>query len=105
VHAMGFRYRLHLHSLPGTPDLVFCARKKIVFVHGCFWHMHSCQRGKLKPVTNSAFWSTKRLGNARRDRATNLKLRRAGWKVLTIWECWTKDEEKVRRRIVAFLRK
>lgn len=103
MHAMGFRYRLHRRDLPGTPDLVFCARKKIIFVNGCFWHMHSCSRGRLTPATNAKFWSQKRINNVRRDRMNTLKLRRAGWRVLTIWECWTKDEQRVRRAVKLFL--
>jgi DNA mismatch endonuclease (patch repair protein) len=103
VHSMGFRYRLHVRGLPGTPDLVFRARKKVIFVHGCFWHMHSCPRGQLKPTTNSAFWSEKRMRNVRRDRANNRRLRAAGWKVLIVWECAIKKEEKTEQHILRFL--
>jgi DNA mismatch endonuclease, patch repair protein len=103
VHSMGFRYRLHRRGLPGTPDLVFCAMKKAIFVHGCFWHVHSCPRGKLTPATNARFWQAKRARNAERDRKSRKLLSKAGWKVLTVWECQTKDEQRMRKRIGAFL--
>jgi DNA mismatch endonuclease, patch repair protein len=90
VHAMGFRYRLHSKKLPGTPDLVFPKHHKIIFVHGCFFHMHDCHYGKVVPKTNEEFWKVKREGNKARD-AENLKgLDDAGWKILIVWECYTK---------------
>jgi DNA mismatch endonuclease (patch repair protein) len=103
VHAMGFRYRLHGRNLPGTPDLVFRARKKIIFVHGCFWHTHSCPRGQLKPATNSDFWSEKRTRTVRRDALNSAALKKKGWKVLTIWECQLRSVGVLSRRIVRFL--
>ena len=103
VHAMGFRYRLHRRDLPGTPDLVFCARKKVIFVHGCFWHLHSCPRGRLKPATNRNFWSEKRTRTVRRDGLNSAALRKGGWKVLTIWECELRAVAALSRRIVRFL--
>src|SRR3990172_8269070 len=76
VHAMGFRYRLHMKDLPGKPDLVFPGLKKIIFVHGCFWHMHRCRYGRVKPKTNKEFWQTKRAGNAARDKRNQKALKK-----------------------------
>jgi DNA mismatch endonuclease (patch repair protein) len=103
VHRLGFRYRLHRRDLPGTPDLVFRSRKKIIFVHGCFWHLHSCRRGQFTPATNAEFWRAKRERNVRRDRSNHKLLSKDGWTILTIWECQTRDERKMRERIEGFL--
>ena len=104
VHQMGFRFRLHVKGLPGTPDLVLASRKKLIFVHGCFWHMHRCRCGKVTPATNSEFWKSKRSQNVLRDRRNRRRLKTAGWSVLVIWECWTKDiEEKLLPRLKEFL--
>ena len=104
VHQMGYRYRLHVKGMPGTPDLVFPAHRKIIFVHGCFWHIHSCRYGRVLPATNSEFWSSKRHGNVLRDRRNRRKLRADGWSILIVWECWTKDpERKLQPRLTAFL--
>ncbi|MCX5659760.1 MAG: very short patch repair endonuclease [Planctomycetota bacterium] len=86
AHSLGFRFRLHVRGLPGTPDLVFPARRKVVNVHGCFWHMHHCGRCRI-PSTRRAFWRAKLTRNRERDRKTTRQLRRLGWKVLTVWEC------------------
>jgi DNA mismatch endonuclease (patch repair protein) len=103
LHAMGFRYRLHRRDLPGTPDLVFGARKKIIFVHGCFWHMHSCPRGRLKPATNPDFWSEKRIRTVRRDGLNHTVLQSKGWKVFTVWECELRRVRDLSKRLVRFL--
>ena len=85
IYSMGYRYRLHVRTLPGTPDLVFAKAKKVIFVHGCFWHRHSgC--GRL-PKSKKRFWVTKLEQNRRRDLFNIRKLRRTGWKVLVLWEC------------------
>jgi DNA mismatch endonuclease (patch repair protein) len=102
VFDMGYRYRLHRRDLPGTPDLVFPRLRRVVFVHGCFWHGHSCQKGRM-PKSNSSYWTAKRTRNITRDRQSTRKLRRAGWRVLTVWECETRDLDNLRRRIGAFL--
>lgn len=86
VWAAGFRYRLHGKGLPGRPDLVFPALRTIVFVHGCYWHAHSCQKGRI-PAQNSRFWREKFAMNKARDQRNVRRLRREGWSVLTIWEC------------------
>lgn len=103
VRSLGFRYRLHQAGLAGKPDLVFLSRRKVIFVHGCFWHMHSCRRGDRSPVTNAAYWRQKRLRNRSRDRATLVALRRAGWDVLIVWECQTKNSQELSAKLSGFL--
>jgi DNA mismatch endonuclease (patch repair protein) len=103
VHAMGFRYRLHAADLPGKPDLVFRRLGKIVFVHGCFWHGHSCRAGRNRPSSGQSYWIAKLDRNAARDRANVRKLRRAGWSVITVWECQLKKPERVAARLMRFL--
>jgi DNA mismatch endonuclease (patch repair protein) len=104
VHSMGYRYRLHRKDLPGKPDLVFCPKKKIIFVHGCFWHAHEQQgcRDSRKPKSNMGYWSPKLQGNKERDARHVARLRDLGWDVLTIWECEV-DEPSLARRIRFFL--
>lgn len=103
AHSMGYRYRLHNPKLPGRPDLTFSRRRKVIFVHGCFWHRHRCRYGRVVPKTNATFWEEKRQGNVERDRRNIAALKRQGWQVLVIWECWTRDVESLRRRLVEFL--
>lgn len=105
AHGLGFRFRLHVETLPGKPDLVFRKRMKIVMVNGCFWHGHDCDRGSRKPKSNSAYWLSKIARNVERDRNNDLALRSAGWAVMTIWECETKlrDQEALARRLDDFL--
>ena len=103
VHRLGFRYGLHKRDLPGCPDLVFSGRKKIVFVHGCFWHSHRCRYGRVKPKSNAAFWRAKRDGNRDRDRRNARKLRKQGWRILIVWECWVRDPKRLATIIVRFL--
>jgi DNA mismatch endonuclease (patch repair protein) len=92
---MGVRYRLHRNDLPGKPDIVMPGRKLAIFVHGCFFHMHKCRYGRVVPATNAEFWQTKRSGNAARDKRNTKQLRKLGWKVFTIWECETREPEKL----------
>jgi DNA mismatch endonuclease (patch repair protein) len=103
THALGYRFRLHAAELPGKPDLVFPARRKVIFVHGCFWHWHNCKRGRRMPKAHTEYWSRKLLRNQERDRRHRRALRRGGWQVLVIWECQTKNPEHVNDRIAAFL--
>jgi DNA mismatch endonuclease (patch repair protein) len=105
AHRLGFRFRLHAADLPGKPDLVFRRHRVVLFVHGCYWHMHACKRGRSAPVTNAAFWRAKRIGNRRRDRRTIASLRRAGWRVLVVWECQThpKKLDTLAARVLRFL--
>jgi DNA mismatch endonuclease (patch repair protein) len=86
LHARGLRYRLNVRTLPGRPDLVFPARRAVVFMHGCFWHRHECERFKW-PKTRRAFWKAKLQQNHRRDTAVLVDLRQQEWRTLTVWEC------------------
>ena len=105
VHQMGFRFRLHRRDLAGKPDLVLPRHHKVIFVHGCFWHMHQCRYGRVTPKTNAEFWQTKRTQNVVRDRRNLRSLRRDGWQVLVVWECWTRDPEtRLIPRLTDFLR-
>lgn len=103
VHGMGFRYRLHDPTLPGKPDLTFHRLEKAIFVHGCFWHMHDCENGQVKPQVNSAFWRRKRSSNVLRDTLNEQLLRILGWHVLVIWECQVGNTKVLSRRIRRFL--
>jgi DNA mismatch endonuclease (patch repair protein) len=102
VHRLGYRYRLHVRTLPGCPDLVFRSRKKIIFVHGCFWHGHTCRAGRNRPASKRNYWEPKLNRNAARDRSNAARLRRDGWKVLSIWECQVRNEN-LASRLKAFL--
>jgi DNA mismatch endonuclease (patch repair protein) len=103
LHRLGCRFALHRADLPGKPDIVMPARGAVVLVHGCYWHMHACKRGRSTPVTNAAFWRTKRERNRRRDRRTVAALRRKGWRVLVVWECQTRNPVRIAERLSAFL--
>jgi DNA mismatch endonuclease (patch repair protein) len=89
LHALGYRYRLHARGLPGSPDLVFPGRRKVIFVHGCYWHAHDCRHGLRRPSTNSVFWQGKAEANRARDRRKAEELLEAGWDVAVVWECET----------------
>ena len=102
AHAMGYRFRLHRRDLPGKPDLVFPRRKKVVFVHGCFWHQHpGCRDGRI-PGTNRAYWEPKLARNVERDEAVQSALREAGWRVKVVWECEAIDAEALAVELRAF---
>jgi DNA mismatch endonuclease (patch repair protein) len=105
VHSMGFRYRLHVKALPGTPDLVFASRRKVILVHGCFWHRHKKQDCKLArlPKSRLDFWVNKLEGNRLRDVRNKRLLRRTGWSVLEVWECELQNLETLKRRLRYFL--
>jgi DNA mismatch endonuclease, patch repair protein len=96
IHGMGHRYRLHRADLPGQPDLVFSSRRKIIFVHGCFWHFHGCKRGKM-PKSRLEYWQPKLEGNRERDLKHIEDLYRLGWKSLVVWECETEDLDRLER--------
>ena len=103
VHSMGYRYRLHLSDLPGTPDLVFAGRRKVIFVHGCFWHQHpGCSKSGI-PKSNQEYWTPKLARNAERDREHQLRLREMGWEVLVVWECSIRSRTDVTSAIRHFL--
>src|SRR5262249_12232101 len=81
LHRMGYRFILHDRRLPGRPDLVFPRRRRVIFVHGCFWHLHECRYGRVSPATHSAFWRSKRVANVERDTRTVMQLAELGWRV------------------------
>ena len=103
VHREGFRYRLHDSKLPGKPDLVFAGRRKVIFVHGCFWHGHECPVGARLPKSNTPFWAEKRLRNRERDLRQNAELRDLGWETLVVWECEIKSDPSVLNAVKDFL--
>lgn len=96
-------YRTHYVKLRGKPDVVFLRRKKVIFVHGCFWHGHSCRAGKNVPRTNLDYWIPKLERNKRRDRINIRAIRRSGWQVLTIWECQLKNEQLILKKLERLL--
>jgi DNA mismatch endonuclease (patch repair protein) len=103
LHALGYRYRLHDRRLPGTPDIVFAARRKVVFVHGCFWHRHDCNLGRKQPSVNREYWLPKFARNQSRDARDRAALQAAGWQSLVVWECETQNAEGLIPSLVAFL--
>ena len=103
LHRSGFRYRLHVRSLPGTPDIVFPGRRKAIFVHGCFWHSHRCQRPSRKPKSNRAYWLPKLDANRKRDARNRRRLSALGWQSLTIWECEIRAIDKALAKVERFL--
>lgn len=103
VHALGYRFRLHRRDLPGCPDLVLPRHRKVIFVHGCFWHRHRCRYGRPMPATRRQFWKKKLEGNKQRDARNRRALRRLGWDVLVVWECQTRKPHKLIDRLVVFL--
>lgn len=102
AHAMGYRFRLHRRDLPGSPDLVFPGRRRVIFVHGCFWHGHGCGMAHVSK-TRPAYWTRKIERNRARDASNLGSLRELGWDVLVIWECETMDRDALRGRIRGFL--
>ena len=106
LHARGFRYRLHVPQLPGRPDMVLPKYRAVIFVHGCFWHRHAGCRYTTTPATRSDFWQTKFSANVARDDVVRIKLRHAGWRVATVWECALKRPDRVDavvRRLASWL--
>ncbi len=103
VHGLGYRYRLHGRSLPGNPDLVFGKRRKVIFVHGCYWHRHAgCPLCRL-PKSKLEFWQPKLEGNKQRDERNQERLRELGWDFLIVWECELKNRDELTNRIRSFL--
>lgn len=102
VFGLGYRYRLHGSELPGSPDLVFKSRHKVIFVNGCFWHNHTCRAGR-HPKTRPEYWAARFKKNRERDARNLRKLRRMGWSVLTVWECQLLDLLRVKARVKKFL--
>jgi DNA mismatch endonuclease (patch repair protein) len=103
AHGAGYRFALHRMDLPGKPDIVFPRFKSVVFVHGCFWHQHKgCSKSTL-PATRKEFWTAKLGRNVVRDTENKKTLRRAGWRVLVIWECQTREGDVVAQKLKRFL--
>lgn len=103
VYSLGYRYRLHAKNLPGKPDLVFKQRKKVIFVHGCFWHHHeNCKKARL-PQSRQEYWHKKILANASRDKVNIESLEKMGMKVLVIWECEIEKKDVIENKIRKFL--
>jgi len=103
VHSLGYRYRLHRNDLPGKPDLVLGPRRKVIFVHGCFWHQHAgCREGRI-PKSNQTYWQPKLARNVERDQRVQRELAEAGWTVIVVWECEISDLDTLKERISGFL--
>jgi len=105
LHNLGYRFRLHKDNMPGKPDIVLPKYKTVIFVHGCFWHGHYCQKGKNLPKTNREFWDKKLSGNKKRDCQVKIELENSGWKVITIWDCQIKNLKKLVGKILKSLPK
>ena len=103
AHALGYRFRLHRRDLPGRPDLVFPRLRRIVLVHGCFWHQHPGCRLARSPKSRLEYWGPKLRRNRERDEAARARLAEAGWTVLTVWECGTRDPDTLAERLRQFL--
>ncbi len=105
LHALGYRFRLHDHTLPGRPDIVLRKHRVIIQVKGCFWHSHRCLRGRI-PCGNRAYWASKLAANKIRDRKTARQLRNMGWQVRTIWECDVRRcaPDRLAARLMSLLR-
>ncbi|NJM12227.1 MAG: DNA mismatch endonuclease Vsr [Synechococcaceae cyanobacterium SM1_2_3] len=103
LHSLGIRYRLHDEKLPGRPDIVIKRLRTVIFVHGCFWHRHPGCRLAYTPKSNVDFWLRKLEGNVARDRVNQSRLAELGWRVLTIWECETRNHEALREQLAQWL--
>jgi DNA mismatch endonuclease, patch repair protein len=102
LHGSGYRYRLHVKTLPGKPDITFPGRRKAIFVHGCFWHAHGCAKGRA-PKSRLDYWEPKLEANRARDGRNVAELRSLGWETLTVWQCETKEPDTLLRRLKDFL--
>ena len=103
LHSLGYRFRLHHAKLVGKPDIVLPRHKKIILVHGCFWHMHDCKRGNVTPKTNEDYWTRKRVGNVKRDQEHAKEYSDSGYQIQVVWECQTLDLEVLRNSLIRFL--
>ena len=104
VFRLGFRYRLNRKDLPGKPDLVFAGQRKVIFVHGCFWHGHDCKAGSKRPKTNADYWMKKLQRNRERDVLHYQQLDELGWQYMIVWECELKDLGALETRLLTFLK-
>ncbi|MFY9639906.1 MAG: DNA mismatch endonuclease Vsr [Rhodomicrobium sp.] len=103
IHCLGYRYRLHRSDLPGKPDIVFPGRRKIILVHGCFWHQHPNCKEAQPPSSNMGYWRPKLARNVERDAKNTAALVGHGWDVLVVWECETKNKTALQERLLDFL--
>lgn len=103
LHAMGYRYRLHDKRLPGHPDIVLPRHRKVIFVHGCFWHRHDCRDGRKLPRSKPEYWAPKLDRNRARDGRHITELRELGWNVLVVWECELHDSQTLEAHLKQFL--
>lgn len=101
LHRMGYRFRVHVKGLPGTPDIVLPKYRTVIFVHGCFWHRHTACKNAYEPKGRSHFWSEKLKANVRRDERNEKALRKLGWYVTVIWECQLTSPRQIARRLRA----
>lgn len=102
LSSLGYRYRLHAKKLPGRPDIVFPGRKRVIFVHGCFWHSHGCKKGRV-PKSRLDYWGPKLKTNKERDAAQVRALRSLDWSVLVVWQCEIDNSEKLRKKLCRFI--
>ncbi|GAB4361015.1 MAG: very short patch repair endonuclease [Kiloniellaceae bacterium] len=102
LHALGYRFRLHRKDLPGRPDIILPKYRKAIFVHGCFWHWHGCSKGRL-PKSRLDYWRPKLEANVKRDKTKQEQLESLGWKCLVVWQCETKDIERLTERLQSFV--
>lgn len=103
LFGLGYRFRLHRKDLPGKPDIVFTGRKRVIFVHGCFWHQHQdCREGRL-PGSGQEYWIPKLKNNISRDQKHTVELQKLGWKVLVIWECQVTNIDRTEGMMLKFL--
>lgn len=105
VHALGYRFRLHRRDLPGSPDLVLPRHKKVIFVHGCFWHQHPGCRKSTTPRFHTEYWGPKLARNIARDIRSAQELADLGWKSLVIWECELSKTDTLQYRLNSFIRR
>jgi len=103
LHRLGYRYRLHCKDLPGSPDLVFPSRKKVIFIHGCFWHAHAHCKIAHSPKTRRLYWNEKFKRTKARDKTNRQLLRKLGWDIFTIWECEIKNDDYLISHLTQFL--
>jgi DNA mismatch endonuclease (patch repair protein) len=102
LHGLGYRYRLHSKAIPGHPDIAFPGRRKVIFVHGCFWHQHGCGHYQM-PQSRTEFWNNKLAANRYRDGQHIARLHELGWECLTLWECELRDLNRLAEQLVRFL--
>jgi len=104
LHQMGYRFRLHRKDLPGKPDIVLPKYKTVIFIHGCYWHRHTCKKGRSTPTSNREFWEEKFSKNIERDKRNLVELKNIGWNIITIWQCELKNMEKIQSRLKSHLK-